>query len=117
MQDFRNLKVWEKAHQLTLKAYGLTRLFPKEETYGLTSQIKRASSSIPINISEGCGRRTNPEIAQFFQIAMGSASEFEYELLLAKDLGYLDPAVYSSIKQDVEEVKKMLAALISRVRI
>src|SRR5688500_19694656 len=85
MKDFRQLKVWEKAHQVALAIYKATKEFPKEELYGLTSQIRRASMSIPTNISEGCGRNTDAEFARFLQIAMGSASETEYQLLLSHD--------------------------------
>ena len=77
MKDFRQLQVWEKSHQLALGVYKATQDFPKEELYGLTSQIRRASTSIPTNIAEGCGRGTDPEFARFLQIAMGSASETE----------------------------------------
>ena len=89
MKDFRELKVWEKAHQLTLSVYQVSHRFPKEELYGLTSQIRRASASIPANIAEGCGKCGDAELARYLQIAMGSSSELEYHLLLARDLGYL----------------------------
>jgi four helix bundle protein len=75
MKDFRQLKVWEKAHQLAVAVYKETKGFPKEELYGLTSQIRRSSMSIPTNIAEGCGRNTDADFARFLQIAMGSASE------------------------------------------
>jgi four helix bundle protein len=88
MQDFKKLLVWKKAHELTLGLYGLTATFPRDETYGLTSQIRRAVSSIPANIAEGCGREGNVELTRFLFIAMGSASELEYHLLLARDLKY-----------------------------
>jgi four helix bundle protein len=81
MKDFRQLKVWEKSHQLALAVYKITKEFPKEELYGLTSQIRRASMSIPTTIAEGCGRNTNKEFARFLQIAMGFASETEYQLI------------------------------------
>lgn len=116
MQDFHMLKVWEKAHQLTLDVYHITVAFPKEELYGLTSQIRRASSSIPANIAEGCGRGGNAEFRQFLQIAMGSASELEYHLLLARDLHYLTPADYDRLTASVIEIKKMLTALIVKVK-
>ncbi len=116
MQDFHTLKVWEKAHQLTLDVYRATAVFPKEETYGLTSQIRRASSSIPANIAEGCGRGGNAEFKQFLQIAMGSAGELEYHLLLARDLHYLTTADYDRLIASVIEVKKMLTALIAKVK-
>jgi four helix bundle protein len=108
MKDFRQLQVWEKSHQLALAIYKATKEFPKEELYGLTSQIRRASMSIPTNIAEGCGRGTDPDFARFLQIAMGSASETEYQLLLARDLDLL--------QNDVEEVKRMLASLIITIR-
>ena len=86
MKDFRNLKVWEKAHQLALALYPITASFPRQEAYGLASQIRRAASSIPSNIAEGCGREGDPELARFCIIARGSATELEYQLLLARDL-------------------------------
>src|SRR5512143_1988276 len=116
MQDFHTLKVWEKAHQLTLDIYRATAMFPKEELYGLTSQIRRASSSIPANIAEGCGRSGNTELKQFLNIALGSASELEYHLLLARDLAYLSAAEYEKLVNNTIEVKKMLATLIAKVK-
>src|SRR6266508_857312 len=89
MKDFRQLKVWEKSHQLALAVYKATRGFPKEELYGLTSQIRHSSMSIPTNIAEGCGRFTDADFARFLQIAMGSASETEYQLILAYDLEFI----------------------------
>lgn len=86
MKDFKDLKVWQKAHVLTLTLYRLTRIFPREELYGLTSQIRRCSASIAANIAEGCGRKGNAELHRFLQIAAGSASELDYHLLLARDL-------------------------------
>jgi|SRR5579864_4154096 len=87
MKDFRDLKVWEKAHQLTLAIYRLTATFPREERFGLTSQVRRCSASIGANIAEGCGKRGNAEFQRFLQIASGSASELDYHLLLSHDLG------------------------------
>src|SRR5580692_474898 len=89
MEDFKKLKVWSKAHLLTLAVYEITRKFPREEVFGLTSQIRRASASIGANIAEGCGRRSDPEMKRFVQIARGSANELEYHLLLARDLQLL----------------------------
>ena len=88
MQDFRKLQVWEKSHNLTLRIYKLTSKFPREEIYGLTSQMRRADASIPTNIAEGCGRESAADFARFLQIASGSASETEYLILLAHDLKY-----------------------------
>jgi four helix bundle protein len=89
MQDFRNLKVWQRAHALTLDIYRATEAFPQREIYGLTSQIRRAGASMGANIAEGCGRGGDAELRRFLLIAMGSASELEYHLLLARDLGVL----------------------------
>ena len=82
MQDFRNLKVWEKAHAFTLDVYRVTASFPREERFALVDQLRRSASSIPTNIAEGCGRETDRDFAQFINIAAGSASECEYQLLL-----------------------------------
>lgn len=108
MQDFQRLKVWKKSHQLTLDIYKSTVAFPKEELYGLTSQMRRAAASIPANIAEGCGRKTNVELARFLQISMGSASELEYHLLLAHDLSYLSKSDYEHLTFTVTEVKRMI---------
>jgi four helix bundle protein len=89
MKDFRELKVWQKSHELTLLMYRMTESFPKTELFGLTSQIRRCSASVPANIAEGCGRLGNSELHRFLQMACGSASELEYHLLLGKDLGYI----------------------------
>jgi four helix bundle protein len=115
MKDFRDLKVWEKSHQVTLSVYRATRTYPKEEVYGLTSQTRRAAASIPANIAEGCGRGSDADFASFLQMAMGSAGELEYHLLLARDLEILAGAIYTEIIPSVIEVKRMLAALIATV--
>lgn len=116
MRDFRSLVVWEKSHKLTLSVYQATQLFPKEELYGLTSQMRRSAAAIPTNIAEGCGKDTELELARYMQISMGSASELEYQLLLARDLNYLDEPAYKSLNQSVVEIKKMLAPFIKRLR-
>jgi len=116
MKDFRQLKVWEKAHLLALGIYKATSKFPKEELYGLTSQIRRASASIPTNIAEGCGRNTDADFARFLQIAMGSASETEYQLILAHDLEFLTKDQHEKLHNEVEEVKRMLASLLKTIR-
>lgn len=116
MKDFRQLKVWERSHQLALTIYKATKEFPKEELYGLTSQIRRSSMSIPTNIAEGCGRFTDADFARFLQIAMGSASETEYQLILAHDLEFLPNDSYEKLRNDVEEVKRMLASLLKTIR-
>lgn len=116
MQDFRNLKVWDRAHHLTLDIYKSSSAFPSEEKYGLTSQMRRASVSIGANIAEGCCRKGDCEMGRFLQIAVGSASELEYELLLAKDLSFLKSDEYGRLSSEVTEVKKMLTALICKLR-
>ncbi|MFP4345254.1 MAG: four helix bundle protein [Anaerolineales bacterium] len=116
MKDFRQLHVWEKGHRLVLEIYRVTQAFPREELYGLISQMRRSAASIPTNIAEGCGRRTDPDFARFLQFAMGSASELEYQLLLARDLGFLNDERYQLLTEDVEEVKRMLTGLLKRLR-
>jgi len=115
MKDFHELQVWQKAHQLTLAVYRVTAPFPREELFGLTSQLRRASSSISANLAEGCGRTGDAEFSRFCSIAMGSASELEYHLLLGKDLGYIKAKDYQELSQRTIEVKKMLAALIQKL--
>ena len=115
MNSFRDLIVWEKAHALTLASYCGTAGFPKQEVYGLISQIRRCSVSIAANIAEGCGKRSNAEFQRFLHIATGSASELEYHFLLAKDLGFLSDEEYKKLDQSTIEVKRMLAGLIKKV--
>ncbi|HEV1285858.1 MAG TPA: four helix bundle protein [Bryobacteraceae bacterium] len=116
MQNFRNLKVWDKAHALTLDIYKASNFFPREEVYGLTSQIRRASVSIGSNIAEGTCRNGDADFARFLQIAAGSASEVEYQLLLARDLEFLKIADYQRLSDEVVEVKRMLASLMQKLR-
>jgi four helix bundle protein len=116
MRDFRKLKVWQKAHQLTLAVYRVTRGFPKEELYGLTSQTRRSCASIPSNMAEGCGRHGNNEFVRFLDIASGSASELDYHLLLARDLQLLTQPQYRELASKTTEVKQMLTSLIQKVR-
>jgi four helix bundle protein len=93
MKDFRELRVWQKAHQLTFAVYNITNRSPREELYGLTSQMRRSRASVPANLAEGCGRNRDAEFARFCSIAFGSASGLEYQLLLAKDLNLIEPAI------------------------
>ncbi|MCP3868553.1 MAG: four helix bundle protein [Gammaproteobacteria bacterium] len=115
MRDFHRLKVWEKAHRLTLSIYEHTRHFPADERYGLTSQIRRAATSIPTNIAEGCGRSGDRELARFLSIAAGSASELEYQILLSRDLGYVNDDGYRTLNKQVIEVKRMLSAFLEKL--
>ena len=116
MRDFKRLQVWEKSHDLTLRVYELTSQFPREEVYGLTSQIRRACASIPTNIAEGCGRESSADFARFLQIAMGSASETEYLILLARDLKYINTSQYLELTDAIVRVKKMLTSLLRSIR-
>jgi four helix bundle protein len=115
MQDYKKLKVWEKAHEITLNVYKITKAFPKDELYGMVSQLRRATSSIPANIVEGCGRRTKADFARFLTIAVGSSNETEYFLLLAKDLNYISEREHQKLNNEITEVRKMLLSLISKV--
>ncbi len=116
MGDYRNLKVWERAHRLALEVYGATRTFPKHEMFGLTSQMRRAAASVPANIAEGCGRNGDAELARFLTIARGSASELDYLLLLAQDLGYLKPPHYEYLAAEVHGISRMLTNFVDRLR-
>ena len=116
MQSFRNLNVWHKAHELTLRIYSLTRGFPQDERFGLTSQLRRACASICANLAEGCCRNSDRDFARFVDIAMGSGSEVEYFLLLARDLNHLIESDYASLDEEILEVKRMLTGLMQRLR-
>ena len=116
MKDFRQLEVWAKAHQLTLDIYRVTTNFPRTETYGLTVQVRRASSSICANLAEGSGRNGDAELARFCTIAAGSASELEYHLLLARDLQFLPAHEYDHLANDTTEIKRMLTGLIKKLK-
>ena len=115
MQDFKKLKVWQKAHLLTVATYEATEDFPKDEIYGLTSQIRRACVSIPANIAEGCGRQGNNELNRFLQIALGSTTELEYHLLLANELKFLGYKDCEHLDNQVGEVRKMLISLMQKI--
>jgi four helix bundle protein len=116
MRDYTKLKIWQKSHQLTLEVYHVSKGFPRAGTYGLTSQMRRSCISIPANIAEGCGRGGETELNRYIIIAMGSANELEYHILLAYDLGYLERDNYYQILQDVKEVKQMLTGFSERLK-
>jgi four helix bundle protein len=111
MRDYKDLVVWQRSHRLTLQICKLTLRFPKIEMFALASQMRRSSSSIGMNLAEGCGRQSEGEFARFIQIAMGSASELEYQLLLARDLKYLSESEHSKSAAELTEIRKMLTAL------
>jgi len=115
MQDYRQLKVWQKSHSLVLRIYTATATFPEPERYGLTSQMRRAAASIAANIAEGCGRVGRAELRQFLYTSFGSACELEYFLLLARDLRFLTERQQEALDTTVREVKRMLTGLIQRV--
>lgn len=111
MQDFKKLRVWQESHKLVLEIYGYIHKFPKSESFGLVSQIQRAAYSIPMNISEGCGRSGKADIGRFIQIAIGSANELEYQLILSRDLKYLKTEDYNSLNTKLIVIRKMLWSL------
>jgi four helix bundle protein len=116
MQNFKDLLIWQEAHQLTLKIYESSKNFPKEEMFGVTSQLRRAAVSIPCNIAEGCGRYTAKDFANFLQIALGSTNETDYLTLLAKDLHYLSEIQYTDVQEHLNKVRAMNINLIDKVR-
>jgi four helix bundle protein len=116
VKDFRDLKVWKRAHDITLAVYRCTQNFPREETYGIVSQLRRCSSSVAANIAEGCGRSGNAEFGRFLTMAMGSASELEYFLLLARDLEYLSRENHAGVAHAVVEMRPMLNRLLCKVQ-
>jgi four helix bundle protein len=116
MNDFRQLKVWEKSYKFALAVYKATKQFSKEESYRLPSQIRRSSMSIPTNIPEGCGRYTDTDFARFVQMAMGSASETEYQLILVRDLDFLRKDTYVKLQNEVEEGNRLPASLLKTWR-
>jgi len=115
MKDFRDLKVGGRAHQLTSRVYKVSAHFPREELFGLISQMRRCSASIGANIAEGCGKRGNNEFQRFLQIASGSASELEYHLLLARDLHFLSETDYREMKDELSALRKMLTPLLQKI--
>jgi four helix bundle protein len=115
MRNCRDLQVWSKAHHLTFELYRISRQFPREEIYGITSQLRRAAVSIGANLAEGCGRRTSNELARFVRVAMGSASELDYHLLLCRDLGFMSSDDFSISTAKLTEVRKMLTSFLQSV--
>ena len=115
MRNFQELIIWQKSHQLTLNIYSISASFPKAEIYGLVSQMRRSSSSIPTNIAEGCGRNSNPEMRRFLIISTGSCSELEYQLILSKDLNYIQGTVYKELSESVVEIRKMIYSFIKNI--
>jgi four helix bundle protein len=116
MQNYKDLKVWKVSHELTLSIYRESYSFPKEELYGLVSQLRRAASSIPANIAEGCGKKSSLDFANFLNISLGSANETEYFILLSKDLNYISEEQFNYLTDIINQIKAMLISLIKKVR-
>jgi len=116
MQNFRKLKVWERSHQLTISLYKMTQSFPKEHQFIIANQIRRSAASMAANLVEGCGRGSDADFKRFVQIVMGSASELEYHLPLAKDLNLMDEKNYENFAKHVVEIKRMLTTLIKKLK-
>jgi four helix bundle protein len=115
MRDFKELKVWQKAHRFVLDVYQQSRSFPSDERFGLTAHLRKSATSVPSNIAEGCGRDSERELARFLNIAAGSANESEYQLLLARDLGYLQHDTHQRLEQQITEIRRMLYSFIQRL--
>lgn len=116
MRDFKKYDIWKLSHVFTLKIYDYTKSFPKDEIYGIVSQIRRASSSIPTNISEGCGRDSDAEFNRFLTIALGSASEVEYLIILSKDLNYIDKNSFNKLDEDINTIKRKIYSLKQKLK-
>ena len=116
MRNFQELSIWQRSHLLTLKIYSVSKNFPKDEMFGITSQMRRSSSSIPTNIAEGCGRNSNSEMKRFLVISTGSSSELEYQLILAKDLQFLSQTTYKELHNELIAIRKMIFAFIKNLK-
>jgi four helix bundle protein len=112
LKNYKELKVWQKSYQLCLEIYKVTVKMPKEERFGLTSQIRRAAVSVPSNIAEGYGRKTKPDYIRLLYIAYGSNCELETQILLAADIGFIEWSLLKGIQEGIQEVERMLKALI-----
>lgn len=117
MKNFKELLIWQRSHQLVLDIYLITKSFPKEEVYGLTSQIRRSCSSIPTNIAEGCGRNSDAEMNRFLIIAQGSATELEYQIILSKDLSYISTEILNTLSLELTEIRKMINTFSQKIRL
>ena len=116
MKNYRDLKIWARSHQLTAEIYRATKTFPREEMFGVTSQIRRAASSIPANIAEGCGRDGDAELRRFLTIALGSACELDYFVLLATELGYISVEQGAKFGREALELRRMLGTFIQKLK-
>lgn len=117
MKNFKELLIWQRSHQLVLEIYLVTKSFPKEELFGLTSQMRRSSASIPTNIAEGCGRNSDAEMSRFLVIAQGSAAELEYQIILSKDLSYLSLETFNKLSLELTEIRKMINTFMQKIKL
>ncbi len=115
MRNFQELTIWQRSHLLTLRIYSFTKKFPKEEMFGIVSQMRRSSASIPTNIAEGCGRNSNPEMKRFLIMATGSSSELEYQLILSRDLQYLSETSCNELQNEIIVIRKMIYSFIKNL--
>ena len=116
MRDFLKLEIWQRSHKLVLKIYDITQYMPKEELYGLCSQMRRSGSSIPTNIAEGCGRNSHAQMIYFFQVSAASCSELMYQIILCKDLSYITNSVFKELYTETTEIQKMIHTYITRLK-
>ena len=116
MGDYRKLQVWQAAHSLAVRLYLATNSFPPREAFGLVAQIRRSAASIAANLAEGSGRRSDGDFARFVRISLGSATELDYHLLLARDIGVISGELHSSLVSSLAEVQAMLASLDRKLR-
>ena len=116
MQDYRKLKVWEKAHAVAMDIHRASKAFRRQDALALWGQLRRAALSIPANVAEGAGKLSDPEFARYLEVALGSASEAHYHLVVARELGELDAAAFDDLSNRVTEVRRMLFGLIKRIR-
>jgi len=115
-RDFQKIRAWERGHQMTLDVYRMTRYYPREELFGLTSQMRRAAASIPTNIAEGCGRRSEADLARFMDMSRGSASELTYQMILSRDLEYLAHDVAEKVMVELDEIGRMITSYSRQLR-
>ena len=112
LKNYKELDVWKKSYKLCLNLYKVTKDFPKDEMYGLTSQIRRSAVSIPSNIAEGYGRKTTLDYVRFLYVAYGSICELETQTILSGDLGYVGKEIFKELKEEIGNVERMLKAMI-----
>lgn len=115
MRNFQSLSIWQRSHLLALETYLITKKFPKEELFGLSSQMRRSASSVPTNIAEGCGHQSNAQLSKFLHIALGSISELHYQFILCKDLHYISEPLFNKLETETIEIRKMIFAYLNKL--